>query len=72
MSPVLPLRAAARSEGLPVRWLRIEAGRLPHLKVGKDLLFNMDALAAELARRAAQFPGDPPGAAAPRPELAPA
>jgi hypothetical protein len=40
---------------LPARWLRKEAlaNRLPHLRVGRKVLFNIEAVRAALAARAA-------------------
>ncbi len=51
--------------GVSASWLRAEAeaGRLPCLRVGKRLLFDPEAVEAELIRRAAQKPkggGDEP------------
>jgi len=40
---------------VPIRWIKAEAeaGRLPHLKVGRRFFFNIDAIRAALAERAA-------------------
>ncbi len=39
---------------LPVRWLKAEAlqGRIPHLRVGRRLLFDVQAVQRALAARA--------------------
>lgn len=52
----LPLRRAAARLGVPAAWLRAEAhaGRVPHLRVGRRLLFNTAAVEAVLSDRAAQ------------------
>ena len=51
-----PLNRAARRLGVPARWLRAEAeaGRVPYLKAGSRLLFNVSAVSDVLARRAAE------------------
>lgn len=53
---IIRLRQLARQLRIPVVWLKKEAedGRLPHLKVGRQLLFNMRAVERALAERAAQ------------------
>lgn len=45
----------ARRLKLPIRWLKDEArgGRLPHITVGRRMLFNEQAVRAVLAKRAA-------------------
>jgi hypothetical protein len=53
---LLPLGATARMLHVPAAWLRgeAEAGRLPHLKAGKALLFDsylVERLLLERARR---------------------
>ncbi|RMF85051.1 MAG: DNA-binding protein [Planctomycetota bacterium] len=52
----LPLRRAAARLGVPAAWLRAEAhaGRVPHLRVGRRLLFNTAAVEAVLSDRAAR------------------
>ncbi|MGD8453218.1 MAG: hypothetical protein PVJ57_15475 [Phycisphaerae bacterium] len=52
----LPLRRAAARLGVPAAWLRAEAhaGRVPHLRVGRRLLFNPAAVETVLLDRAAQ------------------
>jgi len=52
----LPLRRAATRLGVPAAWLRAEAraGRVPHLRIGKRLLFSIPAVEAALSARAAQ------------------
>jgi excisionase family DNA binding protein len=54
-SPIGVAELAARLR-LPVRWIKSEAkaGRLPHLRVGRRLLFNLEAVSETLARRAAE------------------
>ena len=39
-----PLRRAAARLGVPAAWLRAEAieGRIPHLKIGRRLLFKVE------------------------------
>ena len=51
---LLSLGVAAARLGVPATWLRSEAqaGRLPHLKAGARFLFDLDAVEAELLRRA--------------------
>ena len=50
----VPLRKAAARLGVPVSWLEAEAkaGRIPHLKPGRRLLFNIEAVAEALLERA--------------------
>ena len=52
--PPLPIGPAARHLRLPVSWLKAEAdaGRLPCVRAGRRLLFNVAAVAALLAERA--------------------
>lgn len=49
----LSLRRTASRLGLPMNWLRAEAeaGRIPHLKAGRRLLFNIAAVEDELLAR---------------------
>ena len=51
----IPLRKAAASLGVPASWLEAEAkaGRIPHLKAGRRLLFNPAAVERVLLDRAA-------------------
>ena len=51
---ILVLGAMARQLGVEPRWLRFEAeaGRLPHVKAGKTLLFNPDIVERLLVKRA--------------------
>jgi excisionase family DNA binding protein len=44
---------------LPEHWVKAEAdaGRLPHLRIGKRYLFNLNAVVAVLAERAASGRG---------------
>ncbi|MCG3127422.1 MAG: hypothetical protein CHACPFDD_02282 [Phycisphaerae bacterium] len=52
----LPLHRAASRLGVPATWLRTEAlaGRVPHLRVGRRLLFNPAAVEEALLHRASQ------------------
>jgi len=52
----LSLQRAAARLGVPAAWLRSEAraGRVPHLRVGRRMLFNPDAVQHVLLERAAQ------------------
>lgn len=49
------VRQAAESCGVPIGWLKAEAeaGRVPYLRVGRSMLFNVEALASALERLAA-------------------
>jgi hypothetical protein len=51
-----PLRLTARALKVKPEWLRDEAlaGRVPCLRAGDDLLFNLNAVRAVLAERAAE------------------
>ena len=55
-SSFLPVAPAARMLGVPVAWLRreVEAGRVPHLRVGPRILLDEGQVLAELRRRAAE------------------
>ncbi len=55
MSDLLTLHRLAAHLRLPREWLRAEAiaGRLPCLRVGRKLLFNLPAVERILAERAA-------------------
>jgi hypothetical protein len=50
----IPLKRAAHRLGVPASWLRTEAeaNRLPHLTVGRRLLFNVELVERELIARA--------------------
>jgi hypothetical protein len=52
---LLSLHQLAARTGLPATWLRQEAlgGRIPCLRVGRKLRFNLDAVRSALGRRAA-------------------
>jgi len=52
---LLSLPALARALNLPEAWIKAEAdaGRLPHLKIGKRYRFNSTAVVRTLADRAA-------------------
>jgi hypothetical protein len=53
---LVPLGQLARRLRVPVRWLReeAEADRIPHLKAGKALLFDHEAVERVLLDRARQ------------------
>jgi excisionase family DNA binding protein len=55
-TPFMPATAAAARLGVPVTWLRAEAeaGRLPHIRIGKRLLFNPSAVERSLSDRASE------------------
>ena len=55
MQKLLTIRAAARELAIGWRWLREEAlaGRIPCLRVGRRILVDLNAVSAELAKRAA-------------------
>lgn len=57
MKTSIPVRllTLARDLNLPATWLRAEAlaGRIPCLRVGRTLLFNVDAVRKALDDRAA-------------------
>jgi excisionase family DNA binding protein len=52
----VPIRQAAHRLGVPATWLRTEAlaGRLPHLRVGRRLLVDPEAVRAALVLRAVE------------------
>ena len=52
----VPLQQAAGCLGVPAAWLKAEAeaGRIPRLKAGRRLLFNVDAVERVLLTRAQQ------------------
>jgi hypothetical protein len=51
---LLPIGQMARALRVPVAWLRqeSEAGRIPHLKAGRQLLFHPETVRLVLAERA--------------------
>ncbi len=53
---LLSLPALAEALKLPERWIKAEAdaGRIPHLRIGKRYRFNRESVVAVLAQRAAQ------------------
>jgi excisionase family DNA binding protein len=55
-SQLLSLPALAEALKLPESWIKAEAdaGKIPHLKIGKRYRFNRDAVICALAERAAQ------------------
>ena len=58
-APYIPLDALAATLKLPRPWLRKEAdaGRIPHLKIGRRRLFQVQQVQEALAERAAN--GEP-------------
>ena len=52
----ISLRRAAGRLGVPSAWLRNEAhaGRVPHLRIGRRLLFNVQAVELALLQRASE------------------
>lgn len=54
----LPLKRAAARLGVPAAWLRAEAeaGRVPHLRVGRRLLVNLQLVESALRDRCAAKP----------------
>ena len=52
---LLSLPALAQALNLPENWIKAEAdaGRIPHLKIGKRYRFNLEAVIRTLAERAA-------------------
>jgi excisionase family DNA binding protein len=55
-SPLLSLPALAEALNLPEEWIKDEAdaGRIPHLRIGKRYRFNREAVIRNLAERAAK------------------
>lgn len=53
-STFIALRQAASRLGVPIAWLRDEAegGRVPCLRAGRRLLFNVDQVRSALKERA--------------------
>lgn len=53
----------AREVRLPAGWLKREAdaGRIPHLRVGRTRLFDLDSVRRVLSERAANSEGVPRG-----------
>jgi hypothetical protein len=58
-SRLLPVGPMARQLRVPVRWLRAEAeaGRIPHIKAERVLLFDPDAVERVLVERAQSSQG---------------
>jgi excisionase family DNA binding protein len=58
---LLTLGQMARRLRVPVSWLRqeCEAGRIPHIRAGKAVLFNPEAVERMLLRRAERSPQAP-------------
>lgn len=57
---LVALPTLARRVSLPVAWLKAEAeaGHLPHLKVGRRLLFSVEAVEEALVELAGRQPED--------------
>jgi len=55
MNEPINIQELSLRTALPLRWLKAEAlaGRIPCLRIGKRLLFNLTAVQAALATRAA-------------------
>ena len=55
---ILPLRPMAYRLHVPMKWLRDEAaaGRLPHLKAGREMLFHPETVESLLSDRARRSP----------------
>ena len=51
---LLPLGSMARQLGVTAKWLRAEAeaGKLPHLKAGERILFELNTVKTLLVERA--------------------
>lgn len=58
MDEVLTARQISTRFRVPFAWVKgqAKAGNLPHLKIGRRLLFNAGAVAEALARMAAEYP----------------
>jgi hypothetical protein len=58
MDEVLTARQIATRFRVPFAWVKeqAKAGNLPHLKVGRRLLFNSRAVAEAIARMADHYP----------------
>jgi hypothetical protein len=57
---LLPVGPMARFLRVPVRWLRAEAeaGRIPHVKADRQLLFDPETVEAVLLDRAHRVEGE--------------
>ena len=53
---LLPARVIAHRLGVPMSWVKAEAevGRLPSLRVGRTVLFDLDAVRETILRRAGE------------------
>lgn len=60
---LLSLPALAQALNLPEGWIKTEAdaGRIPHLRIGKRYRFNLEAVIRTLAARAAEQPASGKG-----------
>lgn len=61
ISQLVPLGVIANRLRVPVSWLRTEAeaGRIPHLRAGRAILFDVDTVIAILIQRAREVPTRP-------------
>lgn len=52
----MPLHMLSRRLGLPAAWIKAEAeaGRLPHLRAGRQMMFNPEAVERVLFERTQQ------------------
>lgn len=59
-TPLVTARTLAKRLGLSVCWIRAEteAGRLPHLKAGRRVLYAEEAVKKSLIRRASEGADD--------------
>lgn len=55
-SLLLPIGPTARRLRVPIKWLRDEAtlGRIPHVRAGRVMLFNLETVERLLLERAAR------------------
>ena len=55
-APIMNIRRAAIRLGVPQNWLEaeIKAGQLPHLRIGKRVLVDVDTVRQALVERARQ------------------
>ena len=54
---LLPPSPTTRYLRVTVKWLRAEAGRIPHLRAGDRLLFNVHMVECVLLERARKWHG---------------
>jgi hypothetical protein len=60
MIPFVSVIMLSNKLGLPLAWLRAEAkaGRIPYLRTGRRLFFDVDAVRLELLERDGKRKGD--------------